>query len=285
MELNQEPNVDYLGHPINAYNLIKHTAMGWKDFHFNINPTLNETISNLEYFMNRANNTAISGFDEVEGAAFGVARLQHQYNLEPNSYFLEGIVETNLNLKHVRSKQSIRKFTSDDLYQISTESKKEGLMTTAIDSLKCAIELAKSNDTSEDYLNMFEDQKFDLPLMEKQYQKIIDNHDQTLLRRGSRQQGTRYFTHPVGNKLTKKEVKKIAKNEKKLAEAKMIREDQLEDGIRGYDSVADHYLIQEQNYHVAIGLPGKLRLLFSPFPWLPSSALFPRVVFERFPFH
>ena len=24
LELNQEPNVDYLGHPINAYNLIKH---------------------------------------------------------------------------------------------------------------------------------------------------------------------------------------------------------------------------------------------------------------------
>ena len=39
--------------------------MGWKNFHFNINPNLNETISNLEYFMNRENNTAISGFDEI----------------------------------------------------------------------------------------------------------------------------------------------------------------------------------------------------------------------------
>ena len=89
--------------------------------------------------MNRENNTAISGFDEIEGAAFGVARLQHQYNLEPDSYFKDGVVETNLNLKHVRSKESIRKFTSDDLFTISRESSNKGLMTTAIDSMKCAI--------------------------------------------------------------------------------------------------------------------------------------------------
>ena len=62
LELNQEPNVDYLGHPINGYNLIKHAAMGWKNFHFKINPKLNETITNLDYMQNRANNTAISGY-------------------------------------------------------------------------------------------------------------------------------------------------------------------------------------------------------------------------------
>ena len=61
--------------------------MGWKDFHLEINPNLNETISNLEYSLNRANNTPISGYDEIEGAAFGVARLQWQYNLNPDSIF------------------------------------------------------------------------------------------------------------------------------------------------------------------------------------------------------
>merc|ERR1711971_285789 len=138
----------------------------------------------------------------------------------------EGIVETNLNLKHVKSKQSIRKLTSDDLFTISKLAISNGLTTTAIDSLKCAIELLKSNETSEDFLNMSEvyEEKIDLPIMEKQYQKFIDNHDQFLLRQGSRDQGSRRFTHPVGNKLTKKEVKKIAKNEKKLAKAKVIRE-------------------------------------------------------------
>ena len=33
LELDQEPNVEYLGHPINAYNLIKHSALGkWRDW-------------------------------------------------------------------------------------------------------------------------------------------------------------------------------------------------------------------------------------------------------------
>ena len=59
--------------------------------------------------------------------------------MEPESLFKEGVIETELNLKHVRSKQAIRKFTSDDLFTISRESSNKGLMTTAIDSMKCAI--------------------------------------------------------------------------------------------------------------------------------------------------
>ena len=92
--------------------------------------------------------------------------------------------------------------------------------------------------------------KVDLPYMEKQYEKIIDNHDQVLLRKGSRPDGKRYFTSPIGNKLTKKEVKKIAKNEKKLAEAEILRVDKVEDGVYGYRKEADHYKVQEQNYKI-----------------------------------
>ena len=28
-QLNQAPNYDYLGHPVNAYHLIRHVASGW----------------------------------------------------------------------------------------------------------------------------------------------------------------------------------------------------------------------------------------------------------------
>ena len=111
--MNQEPNVDYLGHPINAYNLIKHTAMGWRNFHDKIIPPLNETMSNFEYFMNRPNNTAIPDYHEINGAAYGVARLQSIYNLEPNSIFKEGIIDTNLNLKHIRHVHVRKKWSKD----------------------------------------------------------------------------------------------------------------------------------------------------------------------------
>ena len=58
---------------------------------------------------------------------------------------------------------------------------------------------------------------------------LFDRHDTRLLKSGSRSQNIRRFTYPVGNTLSKKEVKKIAKNEKKLANTKFIREDKVED--------------------------------------------------------
>ena len=152
--------------------------MGWKNFHFKINPHLNETITNLDYMQNRANNTAISGYDEIEGAAFGIARLQSQYNLDPNKMFKEGIIETHLNLKHIKSEPSIRKFTSDDLFQIGKVGVNEGLENVGIHGMKCAIELAqnefKMNKTDAEYLNLWVDEPVDLPTMEQQYKQIVD---------------------------------------------------------------------------------------------------------------
>ena len=113
------------------------------------------------------------------------------------------------------------------------------------------IDLARSNGTKHEHLNLFEeDQNFGLEFMEKQYKGIIDMHDQRLLRSGSRAQGTRYFTHPLGNKLTKKEVKRIAKKEKELAEMKMIREDTIEDVRQSRRNGPNHYELQEHNYKI-----------------------------------
>ena len=114
-----------------------------------------------------------------------------------------------------------------------------------------SIDLAKLNGTKNEHLNLFEeDQSFGLALMEKQFKASVDMHDQRLLRSGSRAQGTRYFTHPLGNKLTKKEVKRIAKKEKELAEMKMIRKDTIEDVRQTKMNGPNHYEIQEHNYKI-----------------------------------
>jgi hypothetical protein len=47
LKLDQEPNFKYLGHPINAYHLIRHSALGWKYFHLNVLPKLNTTLPHL----------------------------------------------------------------------------------------------------------------------------------------------------------------------------------------------------------------------------------------------
>ena len=119
-------------------------------------------------------------YDEIEGAAFGIARLQSQYNLDPNKMFKEGIIETHLNLKHIKSEPSIRKFTSDDLFQIGKEGVNNGLENVGIHGMKCAIELAqnefKMNETNEDYLNLWleEEVPIDLPALEKHYKQTVE---------------------------------------------------------------------------------------------------------------
>ena len=47
LELDQEPNVEYLGHPINAYNLIKHSAIGWKFLNHSVVQPLNITLGHI----------------------------------------------------------------------------------------------------------------------------------------------------------------------------------------------------------------------------------------------
>ena len=50
--LDQEPNLEYLGHPINAFNLIKHSAIGWKYFNENVIQPLNKTLTSVGEYKN-----------------------------------------------------------------------------------------------------------------------------------------------------------------------------------------------------------------------------------------
>ena len=43
-QLNQTPNYDYLGHPLNAYHFIRHVASGWDNIMMNV---LHDDIHNM----------------------------------------------------------------------------------------------------------------------------------------------------------------------------------------------------------------------------------------------
>lgn len=107
----EEPNVNYLGHPINSFYLIKHSAIGWKQFH-NLLPKFNESLEGLKYIVNRENQTKIPDHSEIDGAALALARLHTQYDLNTEKLVKDGITETFLNMKHVISKPSILKLSS-----------------------------------------------------------------------------------------------------------------------------------------------------------------------------
>ena len=115
LKLDQEPSIDYIGHPINAFNFIKHSAQGWRIFNENVNERLNETVPALNYILNRDNFTSIPDHSEIQGAAFGVARLHNVYGLNTEKMVKEGVINTNLNMEVVHSKPSIIKFSGKEL--------------------------------------------------------------------------------------------------------------------------------------------------------------------------
>ena len=109
------PNAEYLGHPINAYNLVKHVADGWNHFRIKINPRIIETVEGLNWALQRENVTNLPDLSEIKGAAFGVARLHDQYDLDMDKLAKDGVVSTNLttlNMKTLNSEPGIVKFTS-----------------------------------------------------------------------------------------------------------------------------------------------------------------------------
>ena len=72
---------------------------------------MNQTIPALNYIVNRDNFTNVPDHSEIDGAAFGVARLHAIYNLDTKKMFQEGVIDTHLNLQHINSKPSIMKFS------------------------------------------------------------------------------------------------------------------------------------------------------------------------------
>ena len=202
LELNQEPNVDYLGHPINAYNLIKHSALGWKMFSEDIVPVLNQTIPNLQYVFNRPNNSNIPDHSEVSGAAFGIARLHTLYNLDTEHFFNHGIVDSNFGHAHIKSKASTKKLSSFDLGILGMEAKDNGLFTTSIPALEYAMRLIpkelNGEISDEEIVDRFNDENYTLEQIQKGYNFSIDYHDQLLLRLGSRSNRLQLFPYPIG---------------------------------------------------------------------------------------
>ena len=104
--------MEYLGHPVNAFNLIKHAAIGWRPFHYDLNSKLNETFNGLKYVLEREANTTIPDHEEIHGAAFGLARLHVQYDLNTELLTKEGVIETKLNMKNVKTPPSAIKLSS-----------------------------------------------------------------------------------------------------------------------------------------------------------------------------
>ena len=242
LKLDQEPSVDYLGHPINAYNLIKHSALGWSMFDIDVIPKLSDILPKLNYVLNRPNNTAVPDINEIHGASFGIARLHTLYNLDTENFVQNGIVDSNFGHVHVKSEPSAKKLSSYDLSVIGDVAYKLKLFTTALPTMEYAMKLITDEKSGKiqdsDMVDIFTEKFPNYQEIEKYYNTSVNWHDQHLLRKGSRYGKLRLFTKPKGNSITSKEAKLIAKREKKN-KSNIVRVDNVEDpyGLK----TPDHY--------------------------------------------
>ena len=113
-KLNESPNYDYLGHPINAYHLIRHVASGWSNILENVmnddvfgviedlskypflqvilisfDPILYlshldmcyncTNVSLSELLKDRTTDQKLPTMDDIDGGAHGIVRLYSQY--------------------------------------------------------------------------------------------------------------------------------------------------------------------------------------------------------------
>jgi len=88
--LDSEPNIEFLGHPLNAYHLIRHVSTGWNMVRNKTSLLLNETaeifskiiklltaddLSNFAVSLKeREQRQQLPDFHDIEGAAFGISR-------------------------------------------------------------------------------------------------------------------------------------------------------------------------------------------------------------------
>ena len=75
-----------------------------------------------DYIVNRPNHTNIPDHDEIHGAAFGVGRLHSLYALNTTQLVNHGIIQAELNQRHILSDPSITRLSSTSLVEAEIES-------------------------------------------------------------------------------------------------------------------------------------------------------------------
>lgn len=92
--LDQEPNYDFLGHPVNAYHFVRHVASGWNKVRENLIGN-NSLIEDLQKLAEREEEKLPDEYD-VQGGAYGIDRLYSLYTFDLKSFKDSGIISTTL---------------------------------------------------------------------------------------------------------------------------------------------------------------------------------------------
>lgn len=203
-QLNQEPNFDYLGQPINGYLMIRHVALGWQEIREQFFKAENETRQIFDELRDREKEKLPDEHD-IHGAAYGLARLHSLYSLNSTQMIENGVIEAKIkNGIHALSEPSVLKLTAWDLDLIARQGKVQGLYNTMVDFYGVLVDKFQNEEASnEKPFETFMASKRNLTDIQLDIRNAKILHDETLIRRGSRS-GARTHDLPLDPKLRKK---------------------------------------------------------------------------------
>lgn len=141
-------------------------------------------MKNIEIVLQRENETMIPDHDEINGAAFGLAILHSQYDLNTTLLTQEGIVDTKLNMKRVKSEPSALKLSTYDLHHISIQAVAKNIFTTGIELSKAALNTIhplEKEMPKEAFLQLFDEPPLNLTQLKIDSKLMLKLHDEKLV--------------------------------------------------------------------------------------------------------
>jgi len=246
-QLNQTPNYDYLGHPVNAYHFIRHVASGWATVLDEVMEN-NDTISliqDLEMLKNRTQEEKLPDKLDVEGGAHGLVRLYSQYTYNVTELVENGKIVTTLdNGQKVESEPSVLKLNSFDLERIAYQGINHQLYDAAVEFLEKLVE--KSDEEKKLGIKTI-DHLFNHKVDSQKYKTHLSTtkkvHDDRLDKRGQFSRNRRCNQYPFDPELRKKKKFKKGYNAT-LIDTRSKAKSYM--GLKGQSEKMDEYEINTQ---------------------------------------
>jgi len=208
--LNQTPNYDYLGHPINAYHLIRHVASGWQNVKKSvINEEIYSLVHDLDTLKNREIDDNLPDKSDIEGSIDGLLRLWSQYRYNITEFVRNGkIVATLKNGNSIKSEASVLRLNSFDLERLAYTGENNRHYDVAVLFFEQLIQVSSKEieQGMTDFHHLFDHQ-----IKVKNYNNILSRikklHDEILDKHGQYWGNARCNKHPFVESTKKKKRK------------------------------------------------------------------------------
>ncbi|XP_064116840.1 prolyl 4-hydroxylase subunit alpha-1-like [Macrobrachium nipponense] len=202
-------------HPLHAYALTKHVALGWPDVEEALSLLQGKTTV-VDDLLKRRNTTGVPTAEDLTSVAGGLARVHDFYSLDLNA----------ISQAHLRSRLSPLPVPAKimpsvwDLYRIGKEAIRINIWSSGVDFLRTALDrynatlsrpsCVSSSDHTSPMCSSFDmkghpfDKRDEMSRLPDEFKKAVKMHDQVLERKGFRTKNHSTHQKPLDKHLARK---------------------------------------------------------------------------------